>query len=174
MIGEQNDKALEILERLEKVDPSNPDTYYLYANVYAAKQRATVAQNRALGQRANATTNAARKRAMIDSSAALSKQEQALLKQALDMQNKAQDMPVKVTFNEFTPAEGKVTLGGTIANRTDAPKSYTLKVEFLDKAGTVVSTGEAAVGPVEPQRTGQFSIVGTGAGIVAFRYAPIH
>ena len=58
-------------------------------------------------------------------------------------------------------------------NQTEAAKSFTLKIDFLDKAGRVVTSQTVEVGPVEPKRSKSFKAEGVGAGIVAFRYAPL-
>ena len=52
-----------------------------------------------------------------------------------------------------------------------APKTYNVKVEFLDKGGNVVDTQTGTVGPVGPgdRKTARFE--SNKPGIVAFRYA---
>jgi hypothetical protein len=92
---------------------------------------------------------------------------------ALKYQTAMTSLPAKVVFTEFTPSDAKTTLGGSVANQTDAAKSFNIKIEFIDKAGTVVATQDVAVGPVEPHKSASFTTSATGAGIVAFRYAPI-
>jgi hypothetical protein len=64
-------------------------------------------------------------------------------------------------------------LGGTITNSTDQAQTYTMKVDFLDASGKVVSSQTTTVGPVAPGQSGRFSVTGAGAGIAAFRYAPL-
>jgi hypothetical protein len=92
---------------------------------------------------------------------------------ALKYNDVMQKLPARITFNEFTPSDAKASLGGQISNMTDAARSFAVKIEFLDKSGNVVTTQDVNVGPVQPKASGSFSTVGTGAGIVAFRYAPI-
>ena len=55
--------------------------------------------------------------------------------------------------------------------RPTRAKTFALKIEFVDKAGNVVATQDVSVGPVAPHKSAAFQTVGTGAGIVAFRYA---
>ena len=49
-----------------------------------------------------------------------------------------------------------------------------IKLEFVDKAGNPVTTQDVSVGPVAPHERASFKATGTGAGIVAFRYAPLN
>ena len=64
----------------------------------------------------------------------------------------------------------KAAIGGTIANQSDASKSYTLKITFVDKTGKTVSTADVPVGPVDGKRSMAFHAKGSGAGIAAFKY----
>ena len=57
---------------------------------------------------------------------------------------------------------------------SDAAKTFTIKLEFIDKAGNAVTTQDVPVGPVAPHERANFKATGTGAGIVAFRYAPLN
>ena len=95
------------------------------------------------------------------------------LDSALKYQTLMTSVPARVTFNEFTPGDNKVTLGGSVTNQTEAAQSFTLKIDFIDKAGNVVSSQTVDVPGVDPKRSKPFRVDGTGAGIIAFRYAPI-
>ena len=92
---------------------------------------------------------------------------------ALKYNNIAEAFPVKLTFNEFSSQEDKSTLGGSIMNNTGQSQTYTVKVDFLDVTGKVVTSQTATVGPVAAGSSGRFTVTGTGAGIAAFRYAPL-
>lgn len=178
-------KALPVARELIKVDPSNSDNYQLiaiaYASLnkgYAAKQKEAEARAKALGERANTSKRAAVQKAAIDSAGRMN----AVIKAYGDSSKAAVDsalkyntteLPAKVTFTEFTPGADKTTLGGTVMNMTDASKSFTIKLEFVDKTGNVVSTQDVTVGPVDAHKSMAFTATGTGAGIVAFRYAPV-
>jgi tetratricopeptide (TPR) repeat protein len=181
-------KGLPFARQLISVDPSNPDNYQLMAIAYASIKKEYDARLKKLdstaklyGQRANAPrATAAVVRANIDSAAKLN----PVIKAFQDSSAKSVDsaikyneimmkLPARIQFTEFTPTEGKTTLGGSIVNQTDAARSFNLKIEFVDKAGNVVATQDVAVGPVQPQKAASFSATGTGAGIVAFKYAPI-
>jgi hypothetical protein len=82
-------------------------------------------------------------------------------------------LPAKVVFNQFAVTGDKATLGGTIANTTDAARPYTVTVEFVDKSGNVVASQDVQVPSVAAHSSATFSAAGSGAGIVAFRYKPI-
>jgi hypothetical protein len=96
-----------------------------------------------------------------------------VLDSALKYNTMITSIPAKVVFNEFSPGDAKVTLGGQVTNQTEAARGFTLKIDFLDKAGNVVSSQSVDVPAVEAKRSKPFRVEGTGAGIVAFRYAPL-
>ncbi|HTJ21291.1 MAG TPA: tetratricopeptide repeat protein [Gemmatimonadaceae bacterium] len=178
-------KGIPVARELIKVDPSNSDNYQLIAIAYAsmnkgysAKQKDAEARAKALGQRANTSKSAAVQKAAIDSAGRMN----AIIKAYGDSSKAAVDsaikyntmtLPAKVTFTEFTPSADKTTLGGNVMNNTDAARPFALKIEFLDKSGNVVSSQDVNVGPVEAHKSATFTATGTGAGIMAFRYAPI-
>jgi len=181
-------KGIPVARQLVAVDPSNPDNYSLIAIAYASMQKKYQATQKmydstakALGKRANAPgVKAAAMKAIIDSAAKMNAFITAYgdsTKSAVDSALKYNDvqmkMPARVSFTEFTPTETKTTIGGSVSNQTDEAKSFTLKIEFVDKSGSVVATQEVPVGPIGPHKSTAFTATGTGAGIVAFRYAPI-
>ena len=170
---DSSDKALPYITKLVQVDPSNGENYRLFAFAYASMQKRLMAENRDFGKRANATTSAKLKRQLIDSARISNDSIRKVTDLALKYNTMADSLPVKVTFSEFTPKDAGATLSGTITNNGDQAKPYTIKIEFLDKAGNVVSTQQASVGPVPPKTAGKFTVTGTGAGITAFRYSPI-
>lgn len=139
-------KMIPVVDRLVKIDPSNPDNWLWYAYAYQGLGRAEKV--------------AAKKKQYTDS---LVKYNQL-----------SEKMPVKVLFTGFFRSDAETKLTGTIENRAATAKSYDLKVEFIDKAGNAVSTGSAAVGPVAAKKTQEFTITAPkGTGIVGFRYAPL-
>jgi len=181
-------QGIPVARQLIAVDPSNPDNFQLIAIAYASMQKKYQGQQRmydstakALGKRANGPKVAAPvMKAIIDSAARMNKfitsyadSTKVAVDSALKYNDLMMKLPARVSFSEFTPADGKTTLGGSISNQTDEAKTFNLKIEFVDKAGTVVSSQDVPVGPVGPHKTTQFTATGTGAGIVAFRYAPI-
>ena len=188
MLDSAYSQGIPVVRQLLSVDPSNPDNYQLIAIAYAAQQKAYTAKQRAadstakaLGRKAgDPKASAAAKRVAIDSAARIQKvinsyadSAKTVLDSALKYNNMITSIPARVVFNEFSPGDGKITLGGQITNQTDAARSFTLKIDFLDKSGNVVSSQSVDVPAVEPKRSKPFRAEGTGAGIVAFRYAPI-
>lgn len=143
---EQYDSLATTAARLVAVDPSNPENLALQAQAYQ-------------GVISIATDNKIKK-AYTDS--------------MLKTQQRAERMPVRVTFVDFQNlgSEQRV-LNGAIENLTDAPASYVLKVEFLDKAGNVLATKEETVSDVQGKGSKSFSISVQQPGVVAFRYAPL-
>ncbi|HXT17749.1 MAG TPA: hypothetical protein VN706_19080 [Gemmatimonadaceae bacterium] len=179
--------GIKAVRELIAVDPSNPDNYQLMAIAYASlqkgyqmKQKMYDSTAKALGKRANTSKVPSVVKAAIDSSARVNKYITAYgdsAKVAVDSALKYNEMqtklPARVSFSEFTAGDAKTTLGGTIQNQTDAAKSFTMKIDFLDKTGNVVNTQTVTVGPIEAHRSAPFKTEGVGAGIVAFRYAPL-
>ena len=141
----QFDKMLPYLRRLVEVDPGNADNWLLIARAYNG-----------LGKAAQQAKNAALHRAYNDST--------------VKYYERSEKLPVNVVFTEFTTGETKSTVAGTIENRGDAPKTYTLRFEFLDKAGNVVGASEAAVGPVAAKSKGRFTATVDAPNVAAFRY----
>lgn len=154
---------LPVAQRLIEVDPANPDNFLFIAIAY---------------QGLSGTTKApAQKKAYTDS--------------LLKYNKLSQDMPMKVTFSEFSRGDQRAALVANVeAFKKDAPpaarpaagaraaakpaaaaaKTYTLSIDFLDKDGNVVDTQTAAVGPVAPGETKQARVEVAKPGIVAFRY----
>ena len=139
------DKTETYARRAIAVDPSNPDNWSLLAGSYQL--------------RAAALKEAKAKKTATDS--------------LLLLIQKAKAMPQRVAFTTFDHDGAKHTLSGSVQNLGTAPGNYTLKFEFLDKAGKVVASQTANVGPVAPKETKPFSVTVNQAGIVAFRYAPL-
>jgi tetratricopeptide (TPR) repeat protein len=170
-------KSIATTDKLVSIDPSNPDNLKLYFHAWAGIRKAYVAASDSVGKTANAlpagAASAARKRALVDSAVKLDGLQKAALNTMVEWNTKADSMPHRVVFSEFTPTPDKTTIGGSIENRTDKEQSYTLNVEFLDKEGKVVDTGKATVEKVAPKSTGTFSLTGSKPGIVAFKYAPL-
>jgi thioredoxin-like negative regulator of GroEL len=154
--AEQWDKIPGIITRLNEVDPENPDNYRVLAQYYQA--------------RAKSAKDAAAKKPATDPAV---KTYQALNDSLLKAFTRYNDAPVKVTFNLFSQTGQKRVLAGNVENRATEAKSYTLKFDFIDGAGKVVTSKEAAVGPIDPKATKPFRIEAEGTGIVAFKYAPL-
>ena len=135
-----------VLHRLVALDPGNADNWLLIARAYNA-----------LGKAAQKEKNTALHKAFNDST--------------VKYYQLSEKLSVNIVFTEFTTGEAKSTLAGTIENKTDAEKSYNLRIEFLDRTGNVVGAKEVAVGPVAAKAKGRFTTTIDGQNIAAFRYA---
>jgi tetratricopeptide (TPR) repeat protein len=80
-------------------------------------------------------------------------------------------LPVDVSVGGFGPTEQGATISGVVTNYHAKP-SVPLKLvfEFLNKAGTVVTTTTADVPAIDGNGTQAFQVQATGAGIIAWRY----
>jgi hypothetical protein len=168
------------------VDPANSDNMQLYLigwaafqKEYLAKQKTWENKSKELGQKANATKVASAQKAYIDSAARITPVLKAYgdsaaraVDSALKYQGLMQSIPVRITFNEFTATDTKTTVGGSINNNTDAAKSYTFKVEFIDKNGAVIATQDVAIDQVGAHASKAFSATAAVPGVIAFRYSP--
>ena len=83
-------------------------------------------------------------------------------------------LPAHVAFTDFTRSATGATLAGKATGRDAldakttkplAPKAQTLTVEFLDKAGTVVSTQDVQIPALTKDQSTEFSAQGPGEGI---------
>jgi tetratricopeptide (TPR) repeat protein len=145
------------LRSLVKVDPENPEVYQVFALNYQALAR-------------SAKEAAAKKPATSPEAAAFKAANDSLLHYF----QRFQDAPVKVSFNLWSHNENKHVLAGTLENLTDAAKSYTLKFEFLDATGKVVTTKDATLDAVGAKGSKAFRVEVEGEGVIAFRYAPLN
>lgn len=140
------EKMLAVSKRLVDVDPGNPDNWQQLATAYQGLYRAE--------------KNDVRRKAFLDS-----------LVKYTQVQKSA---PLRVTITRFSHGGAKHSINGNVTNLSNAPRDVTLKFEFLDKSGTVVTTSEVKLGSVAPKAATPFATSVDQAGIVAFRYAPIY
>ena len=157
-----------VAQRLVAVDPANPDNYLFLAYAYQGL--------------AQGTTVAAQKTAYTDS--------------LIKYNRLSEQMPVKVSFTEFTRGQTRAVLGVNVEARklsvsttttgpargaararpaaapaaTTAPKSYTLAFEFIDKTGAVIDTQNVTVGPLAVGDTKATRVESAKGGVAAFRY----
>lgn len=171
--GEKYPKAVPVIRELVAVDPSNGENYRLFTIAYANEQKAFNDKIKAYNALAKKSKLPKSVKAYEDSARIYFDSAKAVADSALKYNNIAEGFPMKVGFNEFSQQEDKSTLGGTIANSTDQSQTYTVKVDFLDASGKVVTSQTTTVGPVAPGQSGRFTVTGTGAGIAGFRYAPL-
>ena len=141
---QQYQKAFPLIDRLVALDPSNPDNVLLYAFGYQGLYKGT--------------------------------KDKKILKTYTDsliyFNGRSENMPVKLSITEFSRGDNQTSLGGTIENRSAAPKTYVLSVDFLDKSGTAIATQDVSV-PVAPKATGKFRIIVPKGGVYGFRYKPL-
>jgi tetratricopeptide (TPR) repeat protein len=138
-------KAFPLIDKLVALDPSNPDNQLLYAFAYQGLYKGTKDK----------------------------KLQKIYTDSLVYFNNKSENMPVKLAVTEFTRRPDQTLLAGTIENRGTTPKTYTVNVEILDKAGTVISTETTTVGPVAPKKSGTFKITTAKGGAYGYRYKPV-
>lgn len=81
-------------------------------------------------------------------------------------------LPVSVKFTQASPGDSSYIVAGTAENMLDKAGTYTIKFEFLDKSGNVVTSKETTVS-LAPKAKQDFSVQVSAPGVVAFKYAPI-
>jgi len=142
----QYEKMVPTVQRLLAIDPSHAENWKLLGYAYAMLQ--------------SQEKDPAKKKLLTDS--------------ILKYQKISDEMTTDVEVVEFSARPNKAMVEGTITNLDPkATKNYTIRFEFLDKAGTVVATKEATVAGVAPTTAKPFQIEVEQAGIVSFRYAPV-
>lgn len=171
--GDKYDKVPTVVRQLVNVDPSNGENYRLFTIAYANQQKGfneKIKSYNALAKKAKLPKSI---KAYEDSARVYFDSAKAVADSALKYNTIAEGFPMKVTFNEFSTQEDKSTLGGSVNNSSDQTQTYTVKVDFLDASGKTISSQTTTVGPVAAGQSGRFTVTATGAGIAAFRYAPL-
>ena len=136
------DKMFPLLDRLLRLDPSNPDNLRLIAYGYQGKQKAV--------------TDNAQRRVLTDS--------------IIKYVEQAESMPQNVVVDDFSRGSNESTLGGRLVNKGTTARTFTMTVEFLDQQGAVVGTRETSVGPVNANESGTFNLQIESPNVVAWRY----
>lgn len=154
--GNRGDDAMPLLDRLIEIDPSNGDNYLLKSIVI--RNRAT-----AVSTRRDASRDATVRQTLL-------REVRALTAQADSLGAKESGMPHKLQVIGFERRPEGAKLNGTIENRTQAAKTYTVEMSFLNAAGEVLETLTATTEPIAAGQTGGFEIIATKPGIVAWRY----
>ena len=171
--ADKYDKAIPVVRELVAVDPSNGENYRLYTIAFANEQKGYNERIKAYNAQMKAAKTPRAKKAFEDSAKTYFDSARFVADSALKYNAMAEAFPMKVVFTEFSTQEDKSTLGGTVTNSTEQAQTYTVKIDFLDMSGKVVSTQTTTVGPVAPGQSGRFNVTGAGTGIAAFRYAPL-
>ncbi|HXY30149.1 MAG TPA: hypothetical protein VEI06_05525 [Gemmatimonadaceae bacterium] len=140
----QYDKMLPVSQRLVQIDPNNPDNYQLAAIAYQALAK-------------DSSVKGTAKKAYADS--------------AMGIYDQGEKVTVRVALNLVLEGT-KRTVQGTVENKGTAPKSVTLKVDFIDGQGSVVATQSQPL-QLAPKEKKDVSLQADGASIVGFKYAPI-
>ncbi|MCE9601723.1 MAG: FxLYD domain-containing protein [Gemmatimonadetes bacterium] len=142
--AKQPEKMIPLTDRLIEIDPSNGDNFLMRAYAY---------------QLMTAAERDPRKKAELQKK----QDEYAGRENTMATQH-------KLLITRFERRATGALLGGTIENFTKAPRSFALKMEFLDTAGNVVETMTTDVANVKPGERGTFEFTATKPGIVAYRY----
>lgn len=147
MYGAQGDfdKMLGVTQRLVAMDPSNPDNVLNYVYAYSGLRKAakTPALQKAL------TDSALKYQAMVDKA------------------------PAKIVFTEITRGSQETAVGATITNLSATPKSYDLKIDFVDKAGTVVGSQTASTGSLAKGASKSLRLTIPKGGVAGFKYSEL-
>jgi tetratricopeptide (TPR) repeat protein len=171
---EQNDKVTPIVARLVAVDPANPENYYLGARAYlAAAKTAQTAKKTAVAAAYNDST--------------------------LSWYSKGNKLPIEVTFNEFSPSETQIVIGGSVLDRRDKiegetapaarpargkapakpaaktypPKPATLRFEAIDKAGNPIASETVTTEALTPGKSATFTVKVAAPNAMAYRYTVV-
>jgi predicted Zn-dependent protease len=134
-----------VVTRLVSVDPNFDRGYRLMAGLWQL--------------RARSESDAARKRVANDS-----------VLFYLDRQTKTNP---RVDITLAQQAGSSFVVQGTVNNEGSASASWTMALELLDAAGTVVATKAVAIGPVDGGGNTTFAVKLEAPKAVAFRYAPL-
>src|SRR5688572_27252081 len=188
----RNDKhadAVPLAERLVEVEPNNPENLQLLVMSYAgiakgvrdtritATKASTTTKTKAGATKTSTATKTAAPAAPKLSAAAqdsLFKIEQKYTEAAVSTNERREKLGVKVALSDFSVSDAKATVAGSVTNQGTAPKSVTIKVDFLDSTGKVVASKEQALADIAPGRNARFNITQTpGKEIAAFRYTRI-
>ena len=140
----QYDKVFPVVIRLTDVDPSNPENWMLSAYAYAGLLKTTKA-------------------------GPLNKKYTDSL---VYYNGKADKMPVKVQFTEFSRTSASTTLAGTIENKGAVARTFPLTIDFLDKTGQVLFSETVSVGPVPPKGSKDWKIKSAKGGVAGYKYKP--
>lgn len=138
------DKMADVSRQLLGLHPNDPDNWQLLA---IAEQGM-----------AKATKDPKLKKARNDS--------------VVKVLTKGNSLPVTIKFSRASAADSSYQVAGQAENLLAKAGTYTIKFEFLDKGGNVVTSKETTVS-LAPKATQDFTVQAAQPGIVAFRYAPI-
>jgi tetratricopeptide (TPR) repeat protein len=179
--ADQFDRSLPLAQRLVQVEPNNPENLQLLVLSYAgiakrsrdarvgtARPTATKTGSKTAPKPAPKPTAPKLSVAVQDS---LFKVEQAYTDSAVKANERKDKLVYKVQLSDFSTGDEKSTVSGTVTNQGTEAKPVTVRVEFLDRDGKVVTSKDTTVGPVAAGGSARFTVtVNPGKGISAFRY----
>jgi tetratricopeptide (TPR) repeat protein len=138
------DKLFPAVRRLVDVDPADSDNYRLLAGAFQIRSKTE--------------TGAAQKASRDSLIAALTKWKHPT---------------VQVSVTRVLHDGDKMEVSGTVANLTAAPKTYTLKFQFIDVSGKVLGSQDAPPLNVPAHGSQPFSVSVTQPGVIAYKYSPL-
>ena len=184
----QHDKALPLASRLVTLEPNNPENLQLLVLSYAgiaqrsrsarlaasppAPAKAAAKGAKTAPGKAPATKAPAGPKLSAAAADSLFKIEKAYTDSAVSTNGRKDSLAVRVQLSDFTPAKDKAVLQGSmlLSTTVKVPEGeYTIKVDFLDSTGALVTAKEAKT-TVTAAKAGRFRVEGQGANISAFRY----
>jgi len=160
---ERYDEMRPYFTRLRELDPNNTGIYALARNVQASRKLAVQTRaNKGVKPRAG-------------QSIMLTPAQQAQIKVFNDslvyFTALMQNMNPTVEVRSFSPVAGGMQFGAVVQVPPDKPAAaYTLVIDFLNAAGTPVSSQTVRTKQIDAGGFEQVTAEGKGDGIVAFRY----
>ena len=156
------EKMMPLAKRLLEIDPNNPDNFRIYAGALQGPAESLKVEAEKLQKERG-------KKAQFD---ATMKKLQAQNDSVLKYVQLSQESPVRVSVQQMQSSGATTTVTGVVENRSDAPKTFDLKFEFLDAQGNVVASESTTV-QTDAKGSQTFTIEAGGEDIVAWRYAPL-
>jgi tetratricopeptide (TPR) repeat protein len=160
---ERFDEIRPFFAKLKEIDPNNSGIYSLARNIQSARKLAVQTRaNKGVRPRAGQTIM-------------LNPAQQAQIRVFNDSlvyyTQFIQNLHPTVDVRSFTPTADGFKFGAVVQVAPDKPAAaFNVVVEFLNAAGTVVTTQTARTKEIAAGSFDQVSVDGKGAGIVAFRY----
>jgi hypothetical protein len=139
------DTLFPLARKLVDIDPNNSDNWRLLAGAY--QLRANGEASKPIARKADADTT-------------------------LRYYNKSKALPIQLRVTKFAKDGDKLTIAGTVQNSGTEAKSDTIKFQFIDKTGQVLSSQSVPI-QLTAGGTSPFETSASAPGIAAFKYAPL-
>ena len=143
--AQQFEKVPALVNRLLALDPNNPDNVLMYGYLYSGLLKA----------------------------AKTAKDRKLYTDSLVYYSGKAEKMPMKVSFTEFSRGDSEVVLAGEVENRGKTSRPFDVYFEFIDKTGKVVASQQTTVGPIAPKGKQTFRVSVQAKDVAGYRYRPI-